>query len=165
MTGSNWTNDQLKAYEQKRGHQRPVVGSVAFEPARKMQILHDGESKAVVFRPTHGDGADVFPPPPTAQEIVDWRNGMDRMNKTERAYSEYLTALGVLWQFEEIKLRLADRTLYTPDFYLPSLAEFREIKGYWEDDARVKFKIVARLFPQWKFTAVRKGKHGWEDCT
>ena len=160
MTGQHWTKEQLAAYRQRRGAQRPVVGAVTFGP---------GSFPPDPTASDHGrDSADTlptFPPPPTAQQIADWRNGVDRMNKTERAYSEYLTTLGLPWHFEAIKLKLAKKTYYTPDFYLPSRAEFREVKGFWRDDARAKFKLAADLFPWWRFTAIRKGKNGWEDAT
>lgn len=92
------------------------------------------------------------------------------MNKTETAYSEHLTALQhngdvLWWKFEGIKLRLADNTFYTPDFAVlqwESHLEMHEIKGHWEDDARVKIKVAAALFP-FHFIAVYRGKHGgWE---
>jgi hypothetical protein len=52
--------------------------------------------------------------------------------------------------FEGITLKLADRTRYTPDFLvmLPDgQLECWEVKGHWEDDARVKIKVAASLFP------------------
>jgi len=30
-------------------------------------------------------------------------------------------------------------TTYTPDFYLPETNTFIEVKGYWRDDAKVKY--------------------------
>lgn len=77
------------------------------------------------------------------------------MNKTEAAYAERLEQMKrngfVLWfEFEAIKLRLADNTFYTPDFAVMShdgVIELHEVKGFWEDDARVKIKVAAKLFP------------------
>jgi hypothetical protein len=74
----------------------------------------------------------------------------------------------VAWfKFEGIKLRLADNTFYTPDFAV-MLAngelELHEVKGFWQDDARVKIKIAADLYPM-RFIAVRaklkKEGGGW----
>ncbi len=68
------------------------------------------------------------------------------------------------WRFEPLKFRLAKRTWYTPDFLLvyPSRFEVHECKGFWEDDARVKWKTCAELYPWLHFVAVteRKGRHG-----
>lgn len=93
------------------------------------------------------------------------------MNKTEAAYSEYLRnqrdIRAIHWfHFEAIKLRLADDTYYTPDFVvLPAdgILELHEVKGHWRDDARVKIKVAAALFP-FKFIAVTRKKSvgGWE---
>ena len=95
------------------------------------------------------------------------------MNKTEAAYAAHLELrrhVGeVIWfRFEAVKLRLADLTFYTPDFFvmLPDgTLEVHEVKGYWEDDARVKIKVAAEQFP-FRFVAVKavakKDGGGWK---
>ena len=78
-----------------------------------------------------------------------------RMNATEERYAAHLAARqaagDVHWfAFEAVKFRLADLTFYTPDFLvLPAslVLEVHEVKGHWEDDARVKIKVAASLFP------------------
>jgi len=97
-----------------------------------------------------------------------------RMNKTEREYADYLdlqVAAGLIacWSFEPLKLRLADRTFYEPDFQVQTPAghlELHEVKGFWADDARVKIKVAAELHPCYLFKAVRKiavkDGGGWE---
>lgn len=86
------------------------------------------------------------------------------MNKLEEAYAAYLEILRAggqiaAYAFEPLKLRLADRTWYSIDF-LVELAdgslEAHEVKGHWEDDARVKYKVAAELHPWLTFRAVRK---------
>lgn len=97
------------------------------------------------------------------------RMPVGKMNKTEAAYAQYLElqkhAGEVLWyKFEGIKLRLADNTFLTIDFaVLPKdgVLEMREVKGYWEDDARAKTKIAAAMYP-FRFIAVKKKGNGWE---
>lgn len=91
------------------------------------------------------------------------------MNKTEAAYAEHLAARQhageVAWfEFEAMKLRLADKTFYTPDFAVmlaDGTIEQHEVKGFWEDDARVKIKVAAALFP-FRFIGVKKSKGGWD---
>jgi len=91
------------------------------------------------------------------------------MNKTEAAYDAFLCqqrwAGAVLWhKFEGVKLRLADNTFYTPDFIvLPAsgFLEVHETKGFWRDDAKVKIKVAASIYP-FRFIAVKKVKSGWE---
>lgn len=95
------------------------------------------------------------------------------MNKTEAAYDAHLRLLAqagdVLWhKFEAVKLRLADNTFYTCDFAVlaaDGVLEMHEVKGFWQDDARVKIKVAASLYP-FRFVAVtaraKKNGGGWE---
>lgn len=94
------------------------------------------------------------------------------MNKTEAAYDAHLGLLQaageILWRrFEGVKLRLADKTFYTPDFAVMAadgVMEMHEVKGFWEDDARAKIKIAADQYP-FRFRAVmvrpKKDGGGW----
>lgn len=85
------------------------------------------------------------------------------MNATEREYAAFLElrrqAGEIAWfKFEGIKLRLADSTFYTPDFAVmdaDNVIECHEVKGHWQDDARVKIKVAASLYP-FRFKAYRK---------
>lgn len=86
-----------------------------------------------------------------------------KMNKTESLYArrlENMRAMGNIhrYEFEPLKLRLADSTFYTPDFMVVrnDLIELHEVKGFWRDDARVKIKVAAKQFPEFKFVAVQK---------
>ncbi len=94
------------------------------------------------------------------------------MNKTESAYAADLErrkiAGEVVWfKFEGIKLRLADNTFFSPDFFVlleNGQLEAHEVKGHWMDDARVKIKIAADMYPL-RFIAVKvkakKDGGGW----
>jgi hypothetical protein len=80
------------------------------------------------------------------------------MNKTEKSYSDHLAlrqlAGEIIWfKFEAIRLVLAERTTYAPDF-LVMLADgelqAHETKGsraIFMDDARVKLRVAAEQFP------------------
>jgi hypothetical protein len=94
------------------------------------------------------------------------------MNKTETAYAATLdqrrTAGEVAWfKFEGIKLRLADNTFYTPDFAVMlsnGALEMHEVKGFMQEDAHVKIKVAADLYPM-RFIVIRvrpkKDGGGW----
>lgn len=77
------------------------------------------------------------------------------MNNLETLYAEHLEAKrrrGEIraYDFEPVKLRLADNTFYSPDFRVVRndyAIEYHEVKGHWEDDARVKIKVAASLHP------------------
>ena len=95
------------------------------------------------------------------------------MNNAEKAYDAYLFLLErageVIWhKFEGIKLRLADKTFYTCDFAVlaaDGVLEMHEVKGFWMDDARVKIKVAASIYP-FRFVAVtaksKKNGGGWK---
>lgn len=95
------------------------------------------------------------------------RPGM--MNKTEKAYSLFLSELqrsGEISEyfFECVKLGLGNRCSYTPDFMVirnDGRIEMHEVKGFWRDDARVKIKVAADKFP-FVFIAAKQTKTGWE---
>ena len=94
------------------------------------------------------------------------------MNKLETAYSthlEYRRMQGEVlwWKFEGITLKLAKDTRITPDFAVmlaDGSIELHEAKGHWEDDALVKIKVAAVMFPL-AFIAVSRGSSadggGW----
>jgi len=100
------------------------------------------------------------------------RRKLGEMNQTEAEYAKLLEELRLSgnvawWKFEAIKLKLAKNTTYTPDFFVMlSTGELQahEIKGFWRDDARVKIKVAADIYP-FKFVAVskktRKDGGGW----
>ncbi|MGN6121698.1 MAG: hypothetical protein ACTHOJ_01950 [Sphingomonas oligoaromativorans] len=87
------------------------------------------------------------------------------MNQTEERYARVLEARKIAgevawYAFEGIKFRLADNTFYTPDFAVmltDGALEAHEVKGHWEDDARVKIKVAASLYPI-RFIAVQAPK-------
>ncbi len=89
------------------------------------------------------------------------------MNKTETRYQQHLElqkrAGAVLWyKFEGITLKLADDTRYTPDFAVLGCGgnlEMHEVKGFWRDDAKVKIKVAAEMFP-FEFLAIFAEKGG-----
>lgn len=95
-------------------------------------------------------------------------------NKTEDAYGKHLEqrqhARDILWfAFEPVKLRLADNTFYTPDYGViaaDGVLELHEVKGFWQDDARVKIKVAADKYP-FRFIAVKpiakKNGGGWAE--
>lgn len=90
------------------------------------------------------------------------------MNKLETKYAAHLElrkTTGEIkdYRFEPMKLRLAPRTYFDVDFIVLDYdifwrAELHEVKGHWEDDARVKMKVAATMFPWWTFRGVQWDK-------
>lgn len=94
------------------------------------------------------------------------------MNQTEARYDAHLWARRaageVAWhKFEGLKFRLADNTFYTPDFAVMlagGALEAHEVKGgFWTDDARVKIKVAAALYPVQFIAMVWKGRSWIEE--
>jgi hypothetical protein len=90
------------------------------------------------------------------------------MNGLETKYAQKLEAMKfageIVWfSYEPIKLVLADRTTYTPDF-LVMLAngdiEAHEVKGFWLDAASIKIKVAAEKFP-FRFKAITYERREW----
>ena len=84
------------------------------------------------------------------------------MNRLEAAYAAHLElrriAGDVAWfKFEGLKLRLADNTFLTVDFFV-MLAngelQAHECKGYMQEDAAVKLKVAASMYP-FRFLLIR----------
>ena len=95
------------------------------------------------------------------------------MNRTEARYaSEVLDvrkALGEVaeYWYESIKLRLADGSWFTVDFFVmlkDGRLEAHEVKGHWRTAERVRIKVAAERYPFLFYSAQRRKKKdggGW----
>lgn len=111
------------------------------------------------------------------------RRAPGERNKLEAAYEAHLELLKqageiVGYKFEGIKLRLADNTFYTPDFIVfakDDVVELHDTKGtttkntaagkvkaaWCEEDAKLKIKLVAELYPFRTYIVFKNGAT-WE---
>jgi hypothetical protein len=99
------------------------------------------------------------------------------MNRVEQQYEQHLRERQLVGEirwywFEALKLRLADNTYYTPDFIVVGndlaleahevKAEWSTGKPGWHEDARVKIKVAAEIFPM-RFIGVCRMRDGsWQ---
>lgn len=98
------------------------------------------------------------------------RHETGKMNQLESAYAVHLTDKQRSGEvhaffFECMKLRLADKTWYCPDFLVLDKngeLSFHETKGFRRDDAMVKLKVAASQYPLFPFWLVSKMKGGWD---
>jgi hypothetical protein len=123
--------------------------------------------------PSWGAARDTFAGSAPTNRFALGRLPTGTMNKTEQSYAAHLQfrlneGEVLWWRFEGIKLRLADNTFYTCDFAVlaqDGVMEMHEVKGHWQDDARVKIKVAASIYP-FRFCAVtaksKKSGGGWE---
>lgn len=104
------------------------------------------------------------PPKPQDRMLALGRLPEGKMNQTETEYAAQLEMekqAGEItsYQFEAVKLRLGKNTFYTADFLVRlknGELELREVKGFWKDDARVKIKNAAYLYPIFRFVGITK---------
>lgn len=89
------------------------------------------------------------------------------MNGLEKAYNQHLGFLhaagDIEWfEFEPMRLKLADGTYYRPDFGVMrnGRLEFHETKGHMREAARVRLNVAAAKFP-FPFYLVRKHRTGF----
>ena len=107
-------------------------------------------------------------PGPLGRRVPPVLDPETRMNKTEARYAAHLEALLqageiVAYRFEALKFRLAKRTFLKTDFLVVKWTrmEVYDVKadsGHWEDDARVKMKVAAALYPWFVFKGVHWGQ-------
>lgn len=104
--------------------------------------------------------------PRTTRNRGRTRGPKEGLNKLELAFQDEVLVprrnAGEIdaFVYEGVKFKLGKRTFYTPDFVAFETAGdvvLYEVKGFWEEDARVKVKVAAYLYP-FRFVAVTRGK-------
>lgn len=109
---------------------------------------------------------DCKPPSIIANFALRPTTDTQKLNKTERAYLEYLQAQGFVYLgIQNITLKLADDCRLTPDLnYIGKTGQFVfvDVKGFQREDALIKMKIAARLFTWAQFLIVKKDGAGWD---
>ena len=89
-------------------------------------------------------------------------------NKTEARFDAILEGLKherriEHYAFESVRLRLAGRTTYAPDFLVVAdRIIFVEVKGHMRDDAAVKVKVAAELHPWAAFFVAFSDKRSFD---
>jgi hypothetical protein len=174
---TRWTESDLAAHQARRAvvsrasDVRPVPSSLPRNPPARSggdSGRLSPASQAVL------DGA-MAKARKVANQRALGRMPAGKMNKLESAYAAYLWQLQclgeILWyKFEGIKLRLADNTFLTVDFAVlqkDGILAMHECKGGWfRDDAKVKTKVAASIYP-FRFLIVRarpkKDGGGWSE--
>ena len=84
----------------------------------------------------------------------------EKLNKTEKQFLAELRSRQFPWLgIQCVTLKLGDDCRYTPDFVALTFGgemHFFEVKGFMQDDARVKIMTAARQFRWATFVLVRK---------
>lgn len=151
--------------------------TVRCNPLLEMKISHEAlrkmfeRNKALAQKNVHLLSQEAGVVERSGMKIRDTTD-QARLNKTEREYWEHLKQSQLLDEcivwigVQNITLKLADDCRYTPDFWTVEVGGqivAREVKGFWRDDAKVKIKVAARLFPWIKFVVVKKLQYSWSE--
>ena len=79
----------------------------------------------------------------------------------EANFAKWCDGSGIKWKYEPKawKLKLNNKnTNYIPDFYLPEFDVWIEIKGYWRKDAKEKFELCQKQYPEIELKAFCKNE-------
>ncbi len=139
---------------------REVLRQIAEQDRRESTIhaLKDG-LKAAKKKPR------IQAPPQSHGGII-----LSFKSDLERDYHGHLKAclLGgeiLGFAFEAVRLKLADGCTYTPDFLIitiDGLPMLHEVKGYWREDAKIKYKVAADMYAdRFEFRVVTREGGTW----
>lgn len=86
---------------------------------------------------------------------IEWFsvNGIKVQGKWEKQVAENFLELGI--NFSRIKLKYDVYRTYTPDFYLPDLDAYVEVKGWLSDRDKAKYLKVLLEYPHIKIFLIR----------
>ena len=106
------------------------------EHSKKMS----GKGNSRYGKVSHGNGA--------------YYKGAWMRSSWELLFAKWLDKQGIKWNHEPQAFpinytyeKIKKEGTYRPDFYLPTLDLWIEIKGWWRDDAKVKFRAFERIYP------------------
>lgn len=63
-------------------------------------------------------------------------------SRSEATFARWCNFNGIIWEYEPYKIWLDHRMPYTPDFWLPALGHFIEVKGVWSGRSKKKMRIA-----------------------
>lgn len=75
----------------------------------------------------------------------------------EANYARILQHLNIEYEYECETFKLNDDYTYTPDFKIKDT--YIEIKGYWYDDSKIKFKLFKSMYPDKKIVIIDSDKY------
>jgi len=100
--------------------------------------------------------------------IIVRQSAKPTLNKTETAFRDCLKLMnpdGFITE-QAITFRLANGVRYTPDFVvfnpLAGTVDAFEVKAFMRDDAAVKIKVAASVYPFIKWTLAWRQKGDWK---
>lgn len=155
---SGWSASQVAAHNERVVQQRTKKPAPIGLIAESIQKEHLKKTQRLDRREL--EGASSFAIKPSHDE--------DKLNKTERAYLHHLRAQpnNVWVGVQNLTLKIADDCRLTPDFAVLDASgklTLIDVKGFQREDALIKMKVAARLFPMFEFSIVKREGVGWSE--
>lgn len=69
--------------------------------------------------------------------------GIEFRSKLEAKYAQAFDRLGIVWEYEGHGFAFDDGTWYCPDFYMPEIGTYFEVKGVMDDASARKLRLLA----------------------
>lgn len=76
----------------------------------------------------------------------------------EANYARILNDLKIDWEYEKHSFLLSNGTHYTPDFKI-SDNKFVELKGWFDNDSKLKIELFIREYPQYELDLIDEEKY------
>jgi hypothetical protein len=135
LSKMNWNNNDIR----RRMLTRDASASSAKGKLTRVRNLLSGKTTYPI---THGKRVLV---------------GSTWMRSTyEARFAMFLISNAIEWTYEPKWFDVGEGKTYLPDFYVPNLDVYVEVKGWWRDDARQKFDAFVRLYPDIRYALVTK---------
>lgn len=115
----------------------------AFKGHKHTQLACEKISKAI-----SGNKNGMFGKPTPHGKKLKYNNTWMR-STWEVKYAKYLDKNNIKWLYESKRFDLGKLT-YLPDFYLPEKDLYIEIKGWFTNKAKKRFKLFKKLYPNIK---------------
>lgn len=118
---------------------RKLMSMKASERIRANRDVHNGAGKT-------GKRADL--------------GGRYFRSRWEANYARFLSFIGIKWEYESKtfwfhKIKRGTRS-YTPDFFLPKISEYHEVKGWMDKKSKTRLNRMKKYYPDVKIVIIGK---------
>lgn len=112
---------------------------------------HLGVSQAVIYRELRSLGLtrrSIAGPRGYFTRYVDAKGRLTRFRSTwEAVFARYLDDNDLQWAYEAHAWLLSDGSAYIPDFWVPSLDAYFEVKGWISEESSRKMRLFRKEYP------------------
>lgn len=121
---------------------KSIGRKASVETREKLKISHTGlkQTDETVEKRIRGRGQKRFAYLSLDGTIVKMRSNWERL------YAKHLDSLGIQWKYEIKGFKLSNGKRYFPDFYLPELNEWHEVKGWMSSRSVSKIGLFKKEY-------------------